>query len=251
MGDYATRLSDGAHIKVGTCGAMYYCRYEQIDEIRMDGNYNLDGCLWRIPLPSEDGIKPGDFEYDMLLKDKSIPYELMIDLERFTNEMKESLLESVGLVQSYVESLGMLVNIPCHHGIRLPDVGDSGIKVFWNGKRRPIHLCYLKNDEKELLVGVRCSGCNHMWNTAFNEIEPYILSMEMKMRLFNQCSEYWYKHNLGPCPCEVNGTHNKRSLKMVCLAGGTYDVILEEHSVCDSVSFEDCKVMFLNLLDPR
>ncbi len=213
MGDYATRLCDGKEIKVGTCGAMYYCRWEQAGEIKMRGWYNLDGCLWRIPLPSEDGTKPGDYEYGGLLRDGwCVPYDLRLDTDSFGDDLKDAMTESVGIVQAKIEKLGLLLNIPCHHGIKLPDVGNGGVKAFWNGKNEVLHLCFLKNDEKELLVGVRCSACNHMWSTTFNQIEPYIVSPRMKRRLFRQCTAYWEERNDEPCPYSISSEDPQRRL---------------------------------------
>ena len=249
MGDYATRLSDGQRVKIGTCGEMYYCRWEQANEI-VECDFRKDNCAWRIPLPSEDGTDVGDYDYGGLLKGGYIPYDLMIKSDSFTDDMKEALLKSQGIVQSHVESMGLLVNIPCYHGIKLPEVGNSSFKVFWNGKRDPLHLCFLKNTEKELLVGIRCAGCNCMWTTVFNEIEPYIVSLEMKLRLFKQCSEYGCKHNPEtPCPYEVSAIHNKKDIKMVCLAEGIYDVRLENRCVSEESSFEANEKLFRNMID--
>lgn len=254
MGDYATRLCDGEHIKVGSCGAMYYCRYEQINEIEMDGHYNLDGCTWRIPLPSEDGIKPGDYEYGGLLRDGwCVPYDLRLKTDEFDDETKNGLLKNVGIVQTAIKTLGLVLNVPCHHGLKLPEVGDRGVKAFWNGKNEVLHLCFLKNDEKELLVGFRCSACNSMWTCPFNEIEPYIVSLEMKLRLFRQCTEYWINHHQGVehCPYRITEKYRENRLVTMFQPNGNIDnwVVDENGDIATVGGFEHCLEWFRNRLN--
>lgn len=249
MGDYATRLSDGQRIKIGTCGTMYYCRWEQRNEIQMDGNYNLNGCLWRIPLPSEDGIKPGEYDSG-LVKGSQIPYDLLLNQDDFSEDMKQTLAETQGIVQAYVKELGMLINVTCFHGFKLPE-GGGGIYAGWNGKRDPLFLSHLENGEKELLVGIQCNACHKMWSTTFNEIEPYIVSLDMKLRLFHQCAEYWYEHNDEPCPYEVKGKSKRgRELKLLGLAKGVYDVSTNGNPL-PCINFEDCSRIFLGLMQGK
>ena len=251
MGDYATRLCDGEHIKVGTCGAMYYCRYEQINEIEMDGHYNLDGCLWRIPLPSEDGIKPGDYDSG-LVRENRIPYDLLLKQDDFSDDMKQTLVETKGIVQAYVEELGMLINVTCFHGFKLPEDSD-GIKAGWNGKRDPLFLSHLENKEKELLVGIQCNACHKMWSTTFDEIEPYIVSLEMKLRLFRQCTEYWINHHQGvePCPYRITEKYRENRLVTMFQPNGNIDnwVVDENGDIATVGGFEHCLEWFRNRLN--
>lgn len=249
MGDYARRISDGQRIKVGTCGAMYYCRWEQANEIT-DCDFSKSKCAWRIPLPSEDGIKPGEFDSGLLMKDGSIPYDLMLYCDNFSDEMQEGFASSTGIAQAYVEKLGMLINITCHHGIKLPQ-GTKELSAHWNGKRDALYLCFLENDDKELLVGIGCSACGSRWTAPFNEIEPFIRSIDMKMRLFKQCTEYWYEHNTEPCPYEVKGKSKRgRELKLVGLAKGVYDVSTNGNPF-PCINFEDCSRIFLGLMQEK
>ena len=250
MGDYATRKSDGKRIKIGTCGAMYYCRWEQANEIT-DCDFSKEKCAWRIPLPSEDGIKPGDFKFGgLMMKDGYIPYDLMLHCDKFSEEMKECFASNTGIAQTKVEELGMLINATCHHGIRLPQ-GTKELKACWSGKRDALYLCFLQNDDNELLVGISCAACGKKWAASFYEIEPYIRSLEMKMRLFHQCAEYWYEHNTEPCLYEVNGMHNEKSLRMVCLAKGVYDVVLDHLGVSTESSFEANEKLYRNMITQK
>jgi hypothetical protein len=90
MGEYAKRLSDGEHIKIGTCEDMYYLRRDQIDLVQYDGGFTPDVLTvvrFRFPFPGEDKIAPGDFNdynygfkvYDFLppdgLEHYSVQYE--------------------------------------------------------------------------------------------------------------------------------------------------------------------------------
>lgn len=216
--------------------------------ITKDCDFRKEKCAWRIPLPSEDGTDVGDYMYGGLLKGGYIPYDLILYCDKFSDDMVECFATTPGIAQTTVEKLGMLINVKCHHGMKLPQ-GTEELSAGWNGKRDSLHLCFLQNDDKELLVGIRCAACDKKWTTPFNEIEPYIRSLEMKMRLFKQCSEYWWKHNTEPCPYEVNGIHNGKSLKMVCMAEGIYDVLLDNRCVSEQSSFEANEKLFRNMID--
>lgn len=216
MGECAKRLRDGANIKIGTCSRMYYCRYDQRNLV--DYGYSTNNLLWRIPAIEEDGIEVGEFEYGGLyrsydlgngVKSRYLLTSVMLHDFPKNSELAE-IADNVGNVQAEIKSLGMYLNVPCHHGIKLPE-NTGGIKSFFNGKRNPLHLCFLKNTETELLIGIRCIACNNMWTCSFNEIEPYIFDDAMRFRLLKMCSEYWHSHNEnGICPYNVtiqNGDH--------------------------------------------
>lgn len=192
MGEYAIRKKDRAEIKIGSCESMYYCRYEQLGEIEY--RHSTANCLWRIPVPCEDGTEPGNYNPGLTTAHGDIYCQLRLDPCKIPD--KESLMKDEGIVQARVEALGMLINVKCLHGIALPESSDSA-KFFWNGYRDPLHLSALKNTEKELLVVFECSACRSAWSCKFEEIEPAIEDMEMKLRLFHQCSEYFYEHNEG------------------------------------------------------
>lgn len=203
MGEYAKRIKDGVDVKIGTCECMYYLRYDQRKEVAYNFNPFHDKhteWLWRIPSIEEDGIEPGEFEYGGLLRNgEYIPY--CLSLKPFDKETNDALLKTVGLVQQRVEKLGMLINMPCYHGLKLPEA--EGFSFFWNGKRDALHLCYLINKEKELEVGIKCNACGKMWSCPFPEIQPFIKSLWMRLRLLHQCAEYWVEHNDTPCNYSV------------------------------------------------
>lgn len=196
MGEYAIRKSDNKSIKVGTCKHMMYCRYDQINEIEYE--YMQNNLLWRIPSPHEDHIQVGEFEPSLLIDGKYIPSDLVIDTVAFDEESKTVLRESAGITQVRVEALGLLCNIKCYHGLMLPKGNDS-CRFFWNGYRDPLYMSFLKNTEKELLIGIECHACREKFSISFDEIEKVILSTRMKLRLLRMCTDYWYEHNDEPC----------------------------------------------------
>lgn len=63
MGEYATRLTDGERVKIGTCESMYYLRADQrhLVDYRFTEDV-LTAIRFRFPFPAEDNVKPGDFE---------------------------------------------------------------------------------------------------------------------------------------------------------------------------------------------
>ena len=192
MGEYAIRKKDRQEIKIGSCESMYYCRYEQLNEIEYP--HPTENCIWRIPVPSEDGYEPGNFPYGYKTAHGYIMCQLLLDEDNIP--CKDTIAQDEGLVQARVEDLGLIINVTCNHGLRLPESTPSA-KFFWNGKRNPLYLSGLKNTEKELKVVISCSACGSAWSCSFNEIEPAIIDMEMKLRLLHQCSEYYLLHNDG------------------------------------------------------
>ena len=192
MGEYAIRKKDRAEIKIGSCESMYYCRYEQLDEIEY--KHSTENCLWRIPVPCEDGIEPGDFNYQLKTERGDTYCQLRLDPLKIPD--REELAKCTGITQVRVEALGLLVNVECRHGIELPESTKSA-KFFWNGKREPLHLYALKNTKKHLLVVYKCDACGTCWSCEFSEIEPAIEDIEMKLRIYHQVCEYFIKHNEG------------------------------------------------------
>lgn len=192
MSEYATRKIDNTEFKIGTCEDMFKCRYDQLGEITYP--YMSDNLYWRIPTPDEDGIQPGDFDDSLLREDGYIPWKLMIDTTKFSEE-DIKLMQKQGTVQLKEPHMGLLVNIRCPHGF---DVGedfqkhDEGIvySMGYNGHQDILYLKGLKNEPNELKVLVECSACRSMWSFSFNEIEPAIESIWMRLRLLRQISEY-------------------------------------------------------------
>ena len=196
MGEYAKRKIDGVDIKIGTCESMYYCRYEQRNDVVYP--YDTDNFYWRIPTPDEDGTLPGDYNYSLLREDGHIPWKLRLDTSKFSEEDKSDMKQS-GTIQLKEPRMGLLVNIRCPHGFPMEQFkqNETGaiISMGYNGHQDTLYLKGLKNEPNELKVLVECSACGSMWSFSFNDIEPMIESIWMRLRLLRQISEYHYSHN--------------------------------------------------------
>lgn len=244
MGEYAKRLRDGANIKIGTCSSMYYCRYDQRNLI--DYGYSTNNLLWRIPAIEEDGIEVGEFEFGGLYK-KGFP----LCSVRLWDFPKDSSLREVaddeGRVQLHDDKTGLVLSVPCHHGLKLPE--DTGcINAFFNGRSNPIHLCFLKNTEKELRVGVKCASCEKLWSISFDEIEPYIISEDMKLRLLKQCSDYYFEHN-GECPDYSVTLKSEKGLYVsLFLIGENFWRVMYDGRIDTEGAWDDCCEAFRHRL---
>ena len=180
MGEYAKY--NGHEIKIGTCERMYYLRYEDRGKVApLHGNVNPaieTGLFFRLPYSDEDNVRPGGYDnynrgYRMYKKDEKYAVD-------YTDE---SLAENPGTIQLSHQS-GLLLNVPCYHGIKLPEVTD-GMKAFWNGKSWSIELVHLYvNDKREVLPVIHCRHCLKMWYCTWDEIIDYIHGT-MKKRLLS------------------------------------------------------------------
>lgn len=196
MSEYATRKIDCKEFKIGTCDDMFNCRYDQISEVIYP--YMSDNLYWRIPTPDEDGIQPGDFNQSLLLRDIYTPWKVKIDASRFSEEDKAGMKQQ-GFFQLREPKMGLLVNIRCPHGFPMEQFkqnkeGDI-ISMGYSGHQDTLYLKGLKNEPNELKVLVECSACGSMWSFSFNDIEPMIESIWMRLRLLRQISDYHYSHN--------------------------------------------------------
>lgn len=245
MGEYARRKSDGSEVKIGTCECMYYLRYDQRNEVDYDfGSYEW---LWRIPYPEEDGTQAGEYHFGGLLRDGYVPYEL--SLKPISGELAEQLISFEGLTQIYNEKLGMLINMPCYHGLKLPE-SINGFGFFWNGKREALHLCYLVNKEKELEIGIKCNACGKMFSGSFKDIAPIMRSLWMKLRLLRQCSEYWSQHNEELCPYSVIDKDADGKPMEICNLDGAKDgwQVDVNDATIKVGTWEDCRNEFIKRL---
>ena len=151
-----------------------------------------------MPNPDEDCVKPGDFNQSLLLRDIYTPWKLKIDASRFSEEDKASMKQQ-GFFQLREPKMGLLVNIRCPHGFPMEQFkqnkeGDI-ISMGYSGHQDTLYLKGLKNEPNELKVLVECSACGSMWSFSFNDIEPMIESIWMRLRLLRQISDYHYSHN--------------------------------------------------------
>jgi len=188
MGEYALRKSDNMEIKIGTCESMYYIRWDDRDRVRALPN-SLDpsdcsGLFWRLPFPDEDNILPGDYkEYNRGLRlwkyeDKPEHLHRAPYCEDF---MDEETADHPGTIQLSHKN-GLLLNVKCYHGHKLPD-GGQDVKPFFNGKSWSLELAHVKNMDGKLYPVVHCRWCGKMWRYDWKDILPYVQDEEMKKRL--------------------------------------------------------------------
>ena len=123
MGEYARRKSDKVEVKIGTCERMYYLRHENRNDVaQLNSSLHPGkelGLIFRLPFPDEDNVAIGEYK----------DYDRSVDLVGFNLKTD---FDDTGIIQLHHES-GILVNLKCHHGNRIPDTaGDA--KAFWNSK---------------------------------------------------------------------------------------------------------------------
>lgn len=179
MGEYARY--NGKEVKIGTCESMYYLRYEDKNKVAyIPGNVNAgteSNLFWRLPFPDEDNVQIG--HYDRHDRGERL-YKKDDETNYYVDFSDAETVDSVGTIQLTHPS-GLLVNVPCYHGEKLPEGND--IKAFWNGKSWFYELAHVKNmPDGSVLPVVRCRHCQRMWRYDWNDIMPY-LHGEMKARL--------------------------------------------------------------------
>lgn len=236
MGEYAKRKIDGVDIKIVTCESMYYCRYEQRNDVVYP--YDTDNFYWRIPTPDEDGTLPGDYNYSLLREDGYIPWKLRLDTSKFSEEDMSDMKQS-GTIQLKEPRMGLLVNIRCPHGLPMEQfkINKEGtvISMGYNGHQDTLYLKGLKNEPSELKVLVECSACQHMWSFSFNDIEPLIESIWMRLRLLRQISDYHYQRSEEKGEFSVKVNVGKDSCATICSIGkGRYLVKKDEYIKADA-----------------
>lgn len=252
MGEYAKRKIDGVDIKIGTCESMYYCRYEQRNDVVYP--YDTDNFYWRIPTPDEDGTLPGDYNYSLLREDGHIPWKLRLDTSKFSEEDMSDMKQS-GTIQLKEPRMGLLVNIRCPHGFQMEQfkINKEGtvISMGYNWHKDTLYLKGLKNEPSELKVLVECSACQQMWSFCFNDIEPLIESIWMRLRLLRQISDYHYQRSEEKGEFSVKVSVGKDSCATICSIGkGRYLVKKDEYIKADA-PWHIALVEFVKLLPRR
>jgi hypothetical protein len=191
MSESAIRKSDKTEIKIGTCDNMYYLRYEDRNNVTpLSGNVNPakdKGLRFRLPFPDEDHVAIGEYEdhtrgyrlsKQTVIKGEYSEYTAWVGFEFPDSEAVQP-----GIIQLSHTS-GLLINVPCHHGKKLPDVAGGEIKAFWNGKdNHQIELKFVKACEDGVMRPViGCKYCREMWLVDWADIRDYVQA-EMLDRL--------------------------------------------------------------------
>ena len=157
---------------------MYYLRYEDRHGVRcIRGNVDPardTGLLWRLPFPDEDGRGPGNYE----------DYGRGIQLRRDDEWLRcPELADQAGLIQLKHEC-GYLVNMPCHHGEKLPDVSGQDVRAFWNGRAGGFYeLAHVKNTAEGIKPVIRCRFCREAWRCEWAEVLEWIPDPALRERL--------------------------------------------------------------------
>ena len=199
MGEYAKRKSDGVEIKIGTCESMYYIRFEDRHAVsHLEGNTDVschpEDNRFRLPFPDEDSVPIG--QYDPYNRSQKL-YRVIEDArgnehtewfeDALDEETKASMLAQPMTMQLHHAASGLLLNVPCYHGIKLPEVG-AGSSAFWNGKN-PSNIelsslrVVLENEELAIYPVVRCVHCNNAWRESWEEVLPYVPDVTLRERL--------------------------------------------------------------------
>lgn len=174
MGEYAIRRSDRAEVKIGTCEDMLYLRYEDRANVQPLAN-NVDPAKYahelrfRLPFPDEDNQRIG--EYDDPFRGIRLFRLLSVNgcAEDFSDE---SLASKPGNIQLLHQS-GLLLNVPCYHGIKLPEV-QAPMKAFWNGKSWSLELTQLRPTPEGVKPIVHCRHCRGKWRYNWSDIWDFV-----------------------------------------------------------------------------
>jgi hypothetical protein len=203
MSEYAIRKSDGKEIYIGSCEDMSCLRYEDRNKVS-PGPCSLDTAVtqdlyWRLPVPDEDGILPGDYSGSACYrKDEKcgfscIHHEALLDNDP---ETFGELTASPGSFQLSKDALGLVLSVTCYHGLKLNET-DGETRFGWSGRKDALCLCGVKNAADEMKALYTCVACDKMWSCSFRDIQRLVRNQEVKKRLFVLCSEYWEERNSG------------------------------------------------------
>lgn len=179
MGEYAKRKSDGEQVKIGTCSAMYYLRFEDRNKVKaLSGNVNPaneDEISFRLPFPDEDAVGIGE-------------YEDYGRGERLNGFHDVELAKYPGTIQCRSESR-LLLNVNCYHGEKQIEAGGD-IKAVHNQLVPAYVLTRVKRMGNTLLPVIRCEHCGKEWfMDGWQEVLDAIEDGELKARLIEYSKE--------------------------------------------------------------
>lgn len=186
MGEFATRLDDGERVKIGTCGDMFYLRYEDRTKVKAepgdtDPVAEAHQLRFRLPFPDEDSLQPG--EYHNAFRGERLARMVLGHAEDFKPELGPGSLGLLGGSLQLRHECGLIINVPCHHGLKLPDVNGEGGRMHWNGKSWFLELFQVKPTTDGVKPIVRCRWCRDAWRFEWSEIWDYILDEKLKSKL--------------------------------------------------------------------
>ncbi len=185
MGEYA--LYRGNRIKIGSDTDLHSLRFDDRFKVialpnNIDPVNDAHDCTFRLPLPQEDSEPIGDYpgQGHVLLYTKTAA--------GYHEHYSPDSLEPSGIVQATTKH-GLLINIACHHGTKLPQAGGDIAKVFWNGRAPHIALTALRCRRAEhtpsnltLTPIIMCLACRTRWYMTWDELLLYVHG-DLKQRL--------------------------------------------------------------------
>ena len=179
---------NGQSVKIGTCENMYYLRAEDAHRAKpLPGNVDASktpGLRFRLPFPDEDSVQIGQYDnpfrgYRMYRTVKSETTRPDYSEDFSPDDLKDA---EPGNIQLRHEASGLLLNVPCHHGAKLPEI--TGVKAFWNGKGHSLELAQVKRTESGKFVPiVQCRHCETKWAFAWADVLPFVADPELRSRL--------------------------------------------------------------------
>jgi hypothetical protein len=184
MGEYAIRVSDNERVKIGTCEDMYYLRFEDRGKVlHLPGNVDpandkdASQIRFRLPFADEDGVAIGEYDkYDRgerLWKKIPNPLPGGMTCEEFSDDTTAS---DPGTVQ-LSHPCGLLVNVPCYHGEKLPE-SSNDVRVAWNGRSWFLELYQLRpvleDGQLRVYPVIHCRFCGHLWRYQWADVMEWI-----------------------------------------------------------------------------
>lgn len=175
MGEYAK--FKGSEIKIGTCESMCYLTLSDRHKI---SNYHFDlnkYWVWRLPQIG-DYKYPGDGEYEDWKKDSKTIINDSHLWEMAKKDIGEKKLDtSYGILQLN-HDCGYLINLPCYHGRRLPNISGDDCKIFWNGKSSyMMRISGIRTKGEEIAIEISCKVCGDSFYVDKEELK-YLMQTE-------------------------------------------------------------------------
>lgn len=179
---------NGQSIKIGTCKNMYYLRIEDAHLAKtLSGNVDAaadTGLRFRLPFPDEDSVQIGHYDNPFRGFRLSKTVKSQTTRPDYSEDFSPDGLADAepGSIQLRHEPSGLLLNVPCHHGAKLPEI--TGATAFWNGKGHSLELAQVKRTEGGQVVPVvQCRHCDTKWAMEWDEILDYVSDSELRARL--------------------------------------------------------------------
>lgn len=179
---------NGQSVKIGTCENMYYLRIEDAHKAKHEqGNVDAateTGIRFRLPFPDEDSVQIG--HYDDPFRGFRLGRTVKSETTRqdYWEDFAPADLADAepGNIQLRHEASGLLINVPCHHGAKLPAI--TGANVFWNGKGHSLELAQVKRTQNGAVVPVvMCRHCATKWAMDWTDVIDYVHDSELRARL--------------------------------------------------------------------